>query len=149
MPHECPLAFRSGRAGAETDLAKRPSARQPSAMPQSATVFGGALRKKRDITASALRLSLAFSANLHGARFSTPTPVAVEKLTLQKFAESIDWSDPLWIFGDHRCAHVCSIFGGFCKVCITTQYCSVFACNALSCSSVACGALTSKMTLMP
>jgi len=49
---------------------------------------------------------------------------------------------------DHRYAHVCSIFGGLCKVCITTQYCSVFACNALSCSFVACGARTSKMTLM-
>jgi hypothetical protein len=61
---------------------------------------------------------------------------------------STDCSDPLWIFEDHRGAHVCSIFGGLCKVCITTQYCSVFACNALICSSVACGARTSKMTLM-
>jgi hypothetical protein len=66
-----------------------------------------------------------------------------------KSHQNTDWSDPLWIFGGHRCAHVCSIFGGLCKVCITTQYCSVFACNALSCSSVACGARTSKMILMP
>jgi len=37
-----------------------------------------------------------------------------------------------------------SIRGGCSNVCITTQYCSVFACNALNCSAVACGALTSK-----
>ncbi len=51
-------------------------------------------------------------------------------------------------FGGYGCAQVCSIFGGLCKVCITTQYCSVLAFNALSCCSVACGARTSKMTLM-
>src|SRR5271167_2375335 len=48
----------------------------------------------------------------------------------------------------HSYAHRFSIFGGFCRVCITTQYCSVFACNALNCSFVAPGARTSKMTRM-
>ena len=45
--------------------------------------------------------------------------------------------------------HSLAIFGGCCNVCITTQYCSVFACNALNCSAVACGARRSKMTRMP
>src|SRR5450432_1184382 len=45
-------------------------------------------------------------------------------------------------------AHLFSIFGGRCKVCITTQYCSVFSCKAVSCSAVACGARTLKLTRM-
>ncbi len=47
--------------------------------------------------------------------------------------------------GRYWVSQECSIFGGCCKVCMTTQYCSVFACRALSCSFVACGARTSKM----
>src|SRR5208337_5484683 len=46
------------------------------------------------------------------------------------------------------CFHLFSSRGGCCNVCITTQYCSVFARNALNCSAVACGARTSKVTRM-
>ncbi len=44
------------------------------------------------------------------------------------------------------CFRLFSIRGGCSNVCITTQYCSVFACNALNCSAVACGARTSKVS---
>ena len=44
MPRECPPAFRSARAVTGTDSAKRRSARLPSAIAQSAAIFGVALR---------------------------------------------------------------------------------------------------------
>src|SRR4029077_14846337 len=40
--------------------------------------------------------------------------------------------------------HSVSSLGGRIRVCITTQYCSVFSCNPRSCSGVAVGAATSK-----
>jgi hypothetical protein len=48
MPRECPPAFRSARAAAGTDSTKRRSVRPPIAIAQSTTMFGVALRKKRD-----------------------------------------------------------------------------------------------------
>src|SRR5439155_1213532 len=50
------------------------------------------------------------------------------------------------IIVDYEQLHSVSIFGGLSRVCMTTQYCSVFSCIARNCSAPAFGARISNFS---
>ncbi len=71
MPHECPPVFRSGRAVDETDLAKRTSARRPSA--NASVRYRVALRKRSDNTPLAQTLPDCFGITTTVAQYPVRT----------------------------------------------------------------------------